>query len=241
MTEIRSLFLSSHALAQRAETFVKQRLVALAEKPIIPLDSGGQAVIALHLIPLNSLAINQTIDPVDADLLADSFAPMELTSYKRLMNLRGLLLYHGSKSSCDGYTQIYRDCCVESVSSWATLTKTDGQKVLPGKAIARQILDATCSYMDGLQKIETSPPVLVSISFLGMQLTRLETGSIHDNRTGTTYDDENIILPSVTINSFGNRASYSEVIHKSMNVLWNAFNYRRCTLFDDEGHWTEED
>lgn len=243
MDEIRALFLSGQTLAQRAEKFVKERLEALPYGPIIPLHRSNQGILALHLVPLNSLALNQAFDPNIVDRYSHDFRPMDSMGFSRMLNLHGLLVYQGG-DSCTGYTQIFRNGCVEALAIGATKHRTNDEgeteRYIPSFSVAKWLLEGLCSYMDGLHNIEASPPILVSISFIDAHNSKLSVKNPDYYGKHPNFNSQNIILPSFIISEFGTHESYAHELSKAMDILWNAFNYNRCTLFNMDRRWIGE-
>lgn len=243
MDEIRSLFVSGQMLTQRAEKFIQARLKRLpSDGSMTPINTGGRGVLVIHLAPLNSIAINQIFDPNAVDHHRDDFRPIDSEGHSRRHNLYGLLVYQGGES-CTGYTQVFRNGYIEAIAVGATFERKNEEgemeRYIHGKTIAEWLIDGISSYMEGLRNIDASPPVLISIALLGVYRTKLGTDQRQNYRRHPQYPDDNLVLPSFLLPAFAGREDYARELSKILDILWNAFNYSRCDLFNANRQWID--
>lgn len=233
--ELRRLFSERRTIEEQAQAFILERLLRIQSADgvmPIPLEQG---VTAMHLIPLPDVGAKRRIDIATMQEHHAAFRPMGASGWSTRVNLDGFNVFRGG-NTCHGYTQIFRDGSVEATST-SMIANRDGRKFLPSLAIPERFIQSLSTYMGGLRALEASPPVLMNISFIGMNGVGLGVDTMLVMDEPPHYDREELTLPQTVISEYRDDGNYEAIIAEQMDFLWNVFNFERCFYFDEAGHW----
>lgn len=233
--EIRDLFLSSGARADRVRDFRLERIarITAGEAPV-PLPDGPRT--ALHIVPLSPPA-----GGVDVRLAATGrtrLRPMYCRGADSRYNLEGLLAYKtldGQRMS-DGYTQLYRNGVIEAVE--CRYLASDDR--IWGTSYERMVIDECGAYMGLLMDLGVPAPAVVLLTILGARGLAVQTGS---NDTSHVIDRDDLLLPAVTIEDLPEIVSgqlsqdVAKVLRPCFDALWNSAGYSQCLDYDENGEW----
>jgi len=233
MVELRSLFTQSSSALDRIGGFRAERLARLnVNDGIVPLaDDQGRVVV--HFCPMSSFAGPFSLDIERAHATRRSFWPLGTTSCSSRINFEGVINERGG-DQCHGYTQIFRNGCIEATKVRAT----NGNGFIPSQSIEQAIIEKLGDYMDGLQSLEIPVPVVVMISLQGVYGARVGTQvrSDPDDLPPPLRTDQ-LELPEVIILDYGSAVSYQAAVRPAFDALWNVAGYARSQNFDVEGRW----
>lgn len=238
LDELRMLFGQRRSIEERANTFVNQRsLQVQANVGALPLPV-EQGTMVMHLVPLPDFGASRRNDIALLREHGSTFSPIGASAYSWRFNLDGFVVYRGGEV-CHGYTQIFRDGSVEATST-SVFREHDGARFFPSEALTRKIIRSLSSYMSGMKAIDASPPILLQISFFGMNGVRLGVSRSGGIDSPPPYDREELHLPPTVISNYRDDGNYEQVVAEQMDFLWNAFDFERCTYFDEGGRWIEQ-
>lgn len=199
VTELRHSFALSDTLQQRLIEFRLDRLAKIAE------DDGPQIV--LHIQPFSSVQPDARIDVRTAARHADNM-PLVYAGLRLLrINFNGLLAY---EAEGQGYVQLFRNGTLEAVD-----TGIAGSSVLDPKGpnerpfspldLERNLIQASSQYFTLLRQLEIGPPLMVSLSLLGVEGYTL---AIPEQQT---YRDKELNLGFIHLADLSERARRSPI------------------------------
>jgi hypothetical protein len=237
--DLRRLFTDPPHLADRIQSFRTDRLAKIgAGQTPIPLAAGGKVV--LHVIPLPSFADSRLLDIVSA-VAAGYHVPLPLDGPSGLnqhsVNLEGLVNYAGRPTAPPlSYAQFFRSGAIEGVSELGR--NDEGNSYFVGRLLAKKIVFAVRQYLDVLKSFETGLPVYVFLS-----LCEVDECVFRHAPEGFPVETSplrrNIVaLPEVYIDSFS--VDVPVAMRPVFNILWNAFGFLQCDLYDQQGRWIVE-
>lgn len=242
--ELRSLFTFSTETAERIKAFRLERVALAAE------DRGSSLLkyngrMLLHLIPIAAFGRSAQIDIHKAyqmDLSANYetrslFAPLGRYGSRPRYNLDGMINLGGSDKT--GYTQIFRNGILESATS-QILDGSKSSRLLVSHV--NNLIKGICTYLDGLEALDVLPPLAVMVTYQGIQdaalLQRRYDTHPDPEEAGRFPRSDPIILPDVIIDEYGSHRDYQRAVRPIFDALWNAAGYPRCSLYNEEGVYT---
>jgi hypothetical protein len=187
VSELRNAFLLSDTLAQRLETFRKNRLDAIVEDhPKLRLetdwsdnkpstDEERESLLVIHLQPFDSLKPGYAIDfiqafPIESDLLRLSGDPAGEPS--RRINFDGLLV-----TSSNNFLQIYRSGTTEEVDTGELTSDCNGNRFdvecIGATELDRAVIKGVGRRLAFLKLSGVRSPILVSVSLLNVMGCKL--------------------------------------------------------------------
>jgi hypothetical protein len=234
VTELHRLFAMRTNFISEATQFRDERLHAIEHRWITPpLLGSGQLVV--HILPAGLSQTSAGIDPEAVFELKDLFRPIGTEgmtpgySYDGFINRRG-----GDKNY--GYTQVFRHGGLEATKA-NIVVENDGHRFIRGGLLEEQFFTEFPRYVQGLEKLGVSPPLVVLI-------TLLQVGGVQYLVRVSDWDDPlpNIaspvlFLPPCTIEQFGDDLSYHRAVRPAFDALWNASDFPRDMYFDGDGKW----
>jgi len=235
--ELRHLFNEAPQLAERVVSFRVDRLIKIAagETPV-PLDLGGK--LALHVVPLPAFADRRLLDVVSA-AAAGTHLPLPpggMSGANRLsVNLDGVLNYTDrSVRMRHGYAQFFRSGAIEGVGELSRRDE-DGHPYFVGAEFTNKIIFAVRQYLDLLKCYDAGLPIYVLLS-----LCNVAQCFYRHSPEGFWVDAgplgrELVALPEVYFESFD--TDVPATLRPAFNVLWNAFGFLQCDMYDSQGRW----
>jgi hypothetical protein len=235
--ELRHLFNEAPRLAERIAAFRMDRLVKIAagETPV-PLDPGGK--LALHVVPVPAFADGRLIDVVSAAAQGTHLPlpPGGMSGANRLsVNLDGLLNYTDHVTSMrHGYAQFFRSGAIEGVGELSR-RDDDGRPYFVAAEFTNKIVFAVRQYLDVLKSYDAGRPIYVFLS-----LCNVTQCFYRHSPEGFWVDNgplgrELVSLPEIYIDSF--EADVPAALLPAFNMIWNAFGFLQCDMYDAEGRW----
>ncbi len=234
--ELRVLFNSALDTHHRIRQFRDLRIGTIQQgrgPTVLP----GDGRLFLHLVPLSAPAILASVDLDWVYKNHRSFRPLGATGMTPRFNLDGVINMRGGEQ-CFGYTQVFRSGIVEATKA-SILIDWRGTPILHAGEITIQIVESIETYLDGLNALGVSPPIVVMISFDGVSRAKLGLKG-YDNRLeeiNTFPTNEPLLLPEIVINDYGPPQEYSRAIRPAFDVLWNGAGFSRCTHYNNDGDW----
>jgi len=153
------------------------------------------------------------------------------------MNFDGLVTYTSTRREVGGYSyaQVFRNGCIEVVDS--DMLGYHEEKIIPGGAFEKYILESLGNYISGLNKHGIAPPLLLMLSLLNVkdyEMAVSATFSSHDRMH--PIDRQNLIVPEVILEDFSNDPS--DIMKPAFDVVWNACGWAGSRNYDTKtGKW----
>lgn len=239
--ELRTAFMLSEDAGARIKEFRMKRIESICiERTPVRIGHGPKLV--LHLVPMGAFGLAETIDIKEIMTRKDLIQPMGMRGCDYRPNFDGYLAFYPDYSGpSDGYTQVFRNGCIESVR---VMPPTDERnpKDLDGKGIERWLLDSMPSYLQLLGALGTGLPILIMISLLGVEghsiviRTHRPTLPIRVEYSGDiprTIDRENLLVPEIMVESYGEKLE--DLMRISFDTIWNAAGWTRSMGYDEKG------
>lgn len=238
--QLRAAFDRTATLQRQAADFRRARLdvIRTGHTPR-PLQDGPVCV--LHVIPLSGLARRHSLDIAEL-FRSNRWAQLGMRSgyggLDRRLNLEGGVAYLSGEGASPGYTQAFRDGCIE-----ATLIGGEHGETGNGQTRRHLWTDYVADlYRNGfaraLEELRTSGfegPAVVAISMLRVADFGLATGNSFRRVTpaASSASPGELIVPEAWIEHL-EIADVDDTIRPLMDTLWQAFDVPRCEYFDPQ-------
>ncbi|WP_109315924.1 AlbA family DNA-binding domain-containing protein [Pseudovibrio ascidiaceicola] len=235
LEELRMLFGEQRTIEERASAFVSERFLKIQADDgamSMPLDGG---TLVMHLISLPDFGANRRIDISRLSENQVNFLPVGGAGYSWRINLEGFVVYRGG-DKCHGYTQLFRNGALEATKA-NVFSPQNGRRFLASLKYPAALIRSLNQYMKGLKELEATPPLLLQISFMGMQGVNLAVDMNRVFDPPPTYERELLHLPASLITEYRDDGNYEAIIAEQMHFLWNVFGFQRCFYFSDNDRW----
>lgn len=235
--ELRHLFNEAPRLAERIAAFRMDRLIKIAagETPV-PLDPSGK--LALHVVPVPAFADGRLIDVVSAAAQGTHLPlpPGGMSGANQLgVNLDGLVNYiDRSVRVRHGYAQFFRSGAIEGVGELSRGDE-DGHPYFVAAEFTNKIVFAVRQYLDVLKSYDAGLPIYAFLSLCNVSqcfYRNAPEGFWVDNGP---LGREMVLLPEIYIESF--EIDVPTALRPAFNMLWNAFGFLQCDMYDAGGRW----
>ena len=237
--ELRHLFNEAPRLAERIASFRMDRLIKIAAGDT-PVPLGPSGKLAIHVVPVPAFADSRLLDVVSTAASGTHIPlpPGGMSGANRLaVNLDGLVNYidQGVRMR-HGYAQVFRSGAIEGVGELSR-RDDDGLPYFVAAEFTDKIVFAVRQYLDVLKSYEAGLPVYIFLSLCNVAQCYYR----HSPERIAWVDDgplgrELVALPEVYVESFD--ADVPTALRPAFNMLWNAFGFLRCDMYDAEGRWS---
>jgi hypothetical protein len=236
--ELRHIFTEASRIAERITAFRTDRIVRIAagETPV-PLGPGGK--VAIHVVPVPAFADGRLLDVVSA-VAAGTHVPLPLDGMgagnRPGINIDGFLNYTdrpaGGRQS---YAQFFRSGVIEGVGNLSK-RDADGNPYFVAAEFTNKVVIALRQYLSVLEAFDAGLPVYAFLSLcdVGQCYYRYSPDGAGWSDTGP-LNREILALPEVHIDNF--RTDVPALMRPVFNVLWNAFGFQQCEMYDGQGVW----
>lgn len=236
--ELRHLFSEAPRLSERIQSFRIDRIAKImAGETPIPLSAWGKIVV--HVIPIPAFADGRLNDIV-SEVASGTHVPLPLDGRNRAnqvgVNLDGFVNYTDNPTGMNAsYSQFFRSGAIEGVSELGR-RQSDGAPYFVGAHLATTVIFAIRQYLEVLKSYNAGLPISAFLSLCGVD------GCYFRAAAGPGYDDVGplrrsaIALPDIAIDN--EAANVPALMRPSFNMLWNAFGFLRCDMYDGQGKWT---
>jgi hypothetical protein len=236
--ELRHIFTEAPRIAERITAFRTDRIVRIAagETPV-PLGPGGK--VAIHVVPVPAFADGRLLDVVSA-VAAGTHVPLPLDGMgagnRPGINIDGFLNYTdrpaGGRQS---YAQFFRSGVIEGVGNLSK-RDADGNPYFVAAEFTNKVVIALRQYLSVLEAFDAGLPVYAFLSLcdVGQCYYRYSPDGAGWSDTGP-LNREILALPEVHIDNF--RTDVPTLMRPVFNVLWNAFGFQQCEMYDGRGVW----
>jgi hypothetical protein len=227
--EIRAAFALSESLPERIRHFRDERLVRIVADET-PAALPWPTRIALHLIPVAALDPTRQVD-VGRHEHIPVYPLFSSGALNWRYNFDGIVFFNppGDLDNSRNYIQVFRTGALEAVS--ALRPPDDRPKTLPGAEIVREVALKVASYLRLLQNAESEPPIIVLLSFLGMQGLYISHGMFADTRP--PIDRKALLLPDVLVDDY--TTPVADLLRPAFDAWWQAAGWPRCLAYDEQG------
>ncbi|MFZ5817456.1 MAG: helix-turn-helix domain-containing protein [Bacillota bacterium] len=232
LDEVRRAMTFADAVSQHVNRFRLDRLAKIvARETPVPLVDG--ACIVLHLIPLT------LGDPGFRVSLSEEhirkMVPISSSGYDYRINVDGLVTFFPNKRQPYSYLQVFRSGALEAADS-AILQRSDNR--IPGLGLERKLIAAVSRYFPLLAELGVSPPILLTVSLLGVRGYRMALPSswVFDPEELAEIDRNDLILPDTLVEDVCMPAP--AILKPSFDMIWNACGFPGSRYYDEDGNWT---
>lgn len=236
VTELKSAFLATAGLGERIRSFHFERLNKISSgKAPVPLL--GKARTVFHLIPYSAFECSSSLSLTTMeDIWSIPLVYRSASSYRT--NLDGVIVYSDRCSSnSGGYTQVFRNGIIESVSASLFGSGAEGSHV-PDMAFETFETDVVNFLSDCLafyRKLSVRMPAALFLSLLGWGEYKLAMHQLLDawHSDGIRLDDDAFLFPEVILeNSAVNSAAMLKPIFRA---IWNATGWEQLYEYAENG------
>jgi len=233
--ELRSLFLLSETIAEKAKRFVTERIgiIATGETPK-PMITGGK--ICLHIIPLGAFDPRTKVDTSTIGESGIYLPPLGSSGYNHSYTIDGFLTFHGppKKAIADAYALIFRNGIVETVNT-SICAEKDNKLYIRASLLEIEVMEVLPSYIQLLKQNKISPPLFIKLNLIGVK-----GYEIHPERRTWALDPHPIerdllTFPDIILEHF--EVDLGNAMKPVFDALWNAGGYRRSPNYDEQGKW----
>jgi hypothetical protein len=236
--ELRHIFTEAPRIAERIAAFRTDRIVRItAGETPVPLGTGGKVV--LHLVPVPAFADGRLLDVVSA-VAAGTHVPLPLDGMgggnRPGINIDGFLNYAdrpaGGRQS---YAQFFRSGAIEGVGNLSK-RDADGYPYFVAAEFANRVVVAVRQYLSVLEAFDAGLPVYAFLSLCDVAqcFYRYSPDGAGWSDTGP-LNREVLALPELYIDNF--RIDVPVLMRPVFNMLWNAFGFQQCEMYDEQGAW----
>ena len=235
MPDLRRLFGQERDMYDRARAFIGERFLRIqAGDTPVPVKQTGSGLV-MHLVPLMDFAQGRRMDIGRLKAQRDRLDPISERGGRLFVNLDGVCVTRSGGESL-GYTQIFRDGSVEAFQA-DIVVEPDERCFVPSLAFANDVRTAVGSYLKSMRALGASAPVAVTFRFFGMKGARIAVKSRMGSEFSKPLQIKELSLPDAPLDSLEDDASLDGLLQEQFDILWNAFGYDRCSLFDADGAW----
>ncbi len=233
VSELRSAFLLSEAVAERARTFRTERLsnIIAGETPTA-LDENAPKIV-LHIVPFGAFELSAKpniglLTQVDNARLTEPLRLFPGGFPAPHYNFDGLLV-----SVQDSYTQFFRNGSIECVDT-SILAASKERRFTSGSIYETRLLQAMKRYLDAQQRLDVELPSLVMVSLLGVKDYTIRF-DINDFflLDGHRIDRSNLVVSEILIDSYNCDLAVS--MKPIFDAIANAAKWSRSMSYSEDG------
>ncbi len=235
MEELRNLFTLTSDVFDKIRNFRIDRIKMITEERWQrPLFNNGRLI--LHIVPLSAFSSHEKIELENASATHKMFSPIGSMGMTPRFNFDGFINERGGEFNY-GYTQIFRNGIIEATKANIVIER-EGIRFIPGKSIEEQLFQILPSFIDGLRQINVSPPLVILLSFEGVEGVKYIVS--RDELINEPIDRPLLLLPECILEEFGTEHDYHRAVKPAFDALWNAVGYSHCMFYNNDGVWVGE-
>jgi hypothetical protein len=229
--ELRAVFTRSEAIAEKMHQFRVNRIAKIIADDV-PTILSANARMIIHLLPVSAFG-----SLVNLDL---RMLPTALTFFVGLIggfsnyrfNIDGFVSWNDS-----GYAQVFRDGCLEIVSTCARPDRpASATELLPSVGFEEQIFGKERHAKALMQSLSVQCPVAIMVSFTGIKGWRMGVPPGKYPRSPVdVFDRDPLLTPEILIESFDG-LPVSEM-RPIIDAIWNAAGWPCSPHYDEQGKW----
>ena len=235
VSEVRSAVTLSETLVQRIRSFRDDRIAHIIMKES-PITLVGGSSLVLHLLPLNSFEPATNYDVKSLVDKGSRLNPVGTTYHEHRYNFDGLLTYSDSSQPLQyrSYLQVFRNGCIEAVSTKFFGQVYDGLPRIEITAMERAVIDAIPRYLDLQKELGASPPIFIAFSLLNVRgLAVIVSRQRYFIDEEWPIEKRDLLIPEIMIENF--ECDAAEVMRYAFDTIWNASGWPRSMNYDEDG------
>lgn len=233
--QVRSAFLNSSTLIEKASSFVTQRTAEVAAGQTRMGMPPGSVFGCMHLVPFQGLSGRVSVDIAATKLQHTVMQLPEAMNWMRRPNLHGILLcpYDGTEY-VDRYIQVHRNGVVEFVWSvhWDS---PKGMRLLVAEGFSKGLRDCLGTYAAAASSWEVGGPVLLAASIHCAAQTHLFYRE--KSLAPQVSDLARMDLGQTLIDDISLSVDLDATTRPLLDVLFQAYGAPQCVFFDSDGKW----
>lgn len=236
ITELKSAFLATTAFGEKIRNFHFDRLSRISsDETPVALTEKARAI--FHIMPYSSFETNSSLDfvSIEKDIWSIPIIYSSASNYR--YNLDGVIVnYEKEGNLFGGYTQIFRNGVIESVSTNLFSSNAEGSYI-PSIVFEREIIGFFEACLTLYKKLSVSTPFVLIVSLIGVRgyklavAQHLERWHDHINR----IDRDTLLLPEVVVEDLS--ANSATILKPIFNAVWNSAGWNKSYGYDDAGEW----
>ena len=232
MDELQNLFVFKSDLLNKILDFRMVRIKIITDGKVLrPLFDNGRLIV--HIVPLSAFSSQESVDLESVSNIHTYFEPIGTNGMSPRFNFDGFINERSGQNN-NGYTQIFRNGIIEATKA-DIIREYSGKRGIPGLALERYIINTLPKYIEGLNKINVSPPLVIMITFEGVANTYYYVSENEFDRE--PIDRDILLLPICILEEYGSTNYYHRTLKPALDTLWNTINYKECMYFDKDGNW----
>jgi len=235
VTEIRAAFVATESIARRIRDFRIDRVARIVAGDT-PVSLVGESAIILHLLPVSAFAGTVRRDLVSEGAGAQGLQTLTGGFYHWRYNFDGLLVGDtpNEKGACIGYTQLFREGCIEAVNTSTLRRYGSATPTIPSVSYERRLVSNTEECLSYLSRYGVQPPIVIMLTLTGVRgfVMALDRGVTWDNRP---IDRDTLLVPDVLFD--GTEPEVARLMRPCFDAVWNACGLPRSLNYDATGCW----
>lgn len=236
--QLRIAFDRTATLAERARRFRDERLAAIiAGRTWRAMHPGPLCI--LHIVPITAHSGRHT---VDIAALYDDYVRFRFDGWggtTRSTNLDGLIVYPSGGGDLLAYTQLFRTGSIEFVRYAGPLARPESLSI-PSRTISEVLRNAVHQLIAASCSLGFVGPAIIGAALLFTKAFKFAVGSSAFDATDAYADRDHLVLPETWIDNIEQATDVDAVARPLLDVLWQAFDQQRCTLYDNTGKWAPD-
>lgn len=231
--QLRRAFDRTSSLAEQAERFRAERIGRILSGQIWRRMLDGP-ICAVHVIPLAAMSGAFSLDISKLAGNYTQFMFREWGGASMTTNLDGLVVYPGGFGERSfAHTQIFRTGALETVRTGGMTVRPN--KIIPSATVSSFFRDATYKLVDVARNEGLGGPALIGFALLNVADYKF---GVSEGAWGNELpaDRDHLILP-LGWHEHLESDGLESFIQSQLDVLWQAFTFTRCTLYDPQGNW----
>ena len=227
VNELKSAFLLSSTIFDKTKEFRINRITEI-EMDRTPIPIKSWAKIILHIMPLQSFEISPK--RISLQDLQIPLKPLYCSWWGHRINLDWFVTMWWEKDNHNTYTQLYHSWIIEAVDQWML----SYSKKIPSVRYEKEIIDGLERYLWLLEEHGIDVPIMVALTFIGMEWYTLETKYNRFAREERSIDRNVLLLPEFVIEE---KQSIEMILRPMFDLVWNACGYKMSHNFNEQWEW----
>jgi hypothetical protein len=229
---------NSAAVRAEMQSFRATRLIEIvAGRTPITLPKGGKVV--LHLVPLPAF-YDERLNDLISILVKGTHIPLPFGGFGNPGGVQRVDV-EGFTNSNEGvppnmltYVRLFRSGAIESVGVISP-RDSGGGCYFVGTELANKIMFSVRQLLDTLKSYDVGVPVCIMLSLCGGEyhFRYAPYGHWEDKKIGSP--DSTVTFPLVLAQTFD--VDVPKLMRPTLNILWNAFGFAGCDMYDGSGKW----
>ena len=239
-SDVRNAVINAGSLDERIRMFRADRLARIVAGET-PIRLEGTKLIAIHVVPFQSLAGGPTVDLQRISNETSLLQPFYSDGYSGArFNIDGVYTYASGRgdSPAGGYVQCFRSGIVEAVDAWMIPSQSEKHPDgIPSLAFPQHLFAFVQRILQLLIAVDVAPPVAVMVSILGSKGIVLGVDMMMMLRSPLRpLDRDVVLLPDVVLQQLES-VDLPSVVRPVLDSLWQAFGMPVCQDYNEHGQW----